>query len=508
MKLSLRAALALAIGGASLPPHLSAAAVGHQASDQSSTDAVDPLIMTFFKQFDEGHYAAALATADGPGFPNDSRERRAIVQSLRGTALLGLKRDKDAHKAFDDARQLGPDLPVVDQLQFEAGLLTDNIPVAASAIDRLIARFPDTARNIASESVWYFLRNEPAGQETRNENRRVLLAELGFGGDDGDELTADAVKILLKRGDTAGASDLLKYIDNPSTVEGMLIQTRFAPLWPTLERLAGPQLETIRNSSVKTAERAVSQDPGNRKLVQSLANALRHAGRLDEAIALGSSLPQTAAAMGDADEDTGWLVNNVALALHQAGRGDEADALFARLSDANISDGGWRVSMHINRLELLVADGKFDAALALMDFTEASARDHGNGYSQQLVRRLRYCTLSGLGRKDEAAKLLPAMLGHAKDAYHATIDGLLCAGDIDRAEQIALTALDDAQFQEQFIRSLQLVPLTDDDPSIWQGKWKILRSRPAIETAFARIGRDMPAAMRMPPTKLPATTAD
>jgi hypothetical protein len=211
--------------------------------------------------------------------------------------------------------------------------------------------------------------------------------------------------------------------------------------------------------------------------------------------------------MADADEDTGWLVNNVAMALHQAGRAEEADALFARLNDAKIPNAGWRVSMEINRVELLVADGKFDRGLALMDATEASARENGNPYSQQLVRRLRYCALSGLGRKGDAAKLLPAMLDHAKDAYHATIDGLLCAGDIDRAEQMALRALGDKKFEEPFVRSLQSIPLPGDDPSIWQGNWKVFHSRPAIQAAFARIGRDLPPAILPTTAKLAATSA-
>lgn len=43
---------------------------------------------------------------------------------------------------------------------------------------------------------------------------------------------------------------------------------------------------------------------------------------------------------------------------------DEADKLFALLNGAAIPDGRWRVSMLINRLELLL--GKPDAAAALV----------------------------------------------------------------------------------------------------------------------------------------------
>ena len=370
MKLSLRvawASLAIAGVGLTLAP-VSATIAAQQPIANNQSEEVDPVISAFFEQLYRRDYEAALASAGKLRLPKDSDAGRALVQSMRGSALLGLKRDKEAQKAFDEAHKLDPNLPVVDQLQFEAGVLIDDIPVAANALDRLIARFPDAVRGLEAEMVWYFLRNEPAEEQARNENRRVLLAKLGFGGNDGDYLTEDAVRILLKGGDVAGAGDFLKYIDEPSIVENMLIQRRFAPLWPTLERLAGPELETIRASSVKTAEDAVAQEPQSRKALQSLANALRHAGRLDDAIELGSRLPPTTAAMADADEDTGWLVNNVAMALHQAGRADEADALFARLNDAKIPDARWRVSMDINRVELLIADGKFDI-VAIVELT-------------------------------------------------------------------------------------------------------------------------------------------
>ena len=255
IKLSLRAAwVSLAMAGAGLTfAPVSAAITGQQPNADNQSDGTDPVISTFFEQFYSHDYEGALASTGNLRFPKDSAAGRALVQSLRGSALFGLKRDKDAQKAFDEAHRLDPDLPVVDQLQFESGLLIDNIPVAANALDRLIGRFPDAARGLEPESVWYFLRNEPAGEQARNENRRVLLAKLGFGGDDGDYLTEDAVRIMLKRGDVAGAGDLLKYVDEPSIVENMLMQRRFAPLWPTLEGLAGPHLEIVRASSVKAA---------------------------------------------------------------------------------------------------------------------------------------------------------------------------------------------------------------------------------------------------------------
>jgi hypothetical protein len=129
---------------------------------------------------------------------------------------------------------------------------------------------------------------------------------------------------------------------------------------------------------------------------------------------------------------------------------------------------------------------------------EPTAKVEGSPYAQQLVRRLRYCTLTQLGRVAEADKYKADLLAHAADAPGATIEGLLCAGDMDGAEQLALTALASPDrekrtaFEEDFVRHLQATPLPQDDPSVWQGRWADLRKRPAIAAAFDRLGRDMP----------------
>jgi hypothetical protein len=90
------------------------------------------------------------------------------------------------------------------------------------------------------------------------------------------------------------------------------------------------------------------------------------------------------------------------------------------------------------------------------------------------------------------------LLAHAKDAPGPTIDGLICAGQLDEAEKLALTSLKEEKFHSDFVRSLQTKPLTSDDPSVWQKGWKQLRDRPAIVAEFIRLGRDMPEHLLAP----------
>jgi tetratricopeptide (TPR) repeat protein len=396
--------------------------------------------------------------------------------------------------------KLSPDDPTAQSALFQGALIVDNYDAAADSIDSLITHFPDSARTLDWDLVSFFLSHEPKGQDQRNEDRRVKLAQIGYQRDSiiGQWRTVDAVKILARRGDDKAAGELLKSVHQPSAFEAMLIQKRYSALWPQLEEAGGKHLERVREAAVTSAEKDYAAAPDDREKLQVYVDALRHAGRFDDAIALKSKLP-SAADMATTDEKTGWVVNSIAYAMLDAGRGDEGDRLFAMLDEPQRTDGGWRVSMIINRLEMLVTSGKFEKAATLIDATEESAKYDGSPFAKQLVRRLRYCILSSLGQKDAAAKVLPEVMAHADDALQATIEGLLCAGDDDKAEQLVLKGLanPDEQkresFEEDFVHALQPVRLTGDDPSVWEDKWKELRKRPAIAAAYAKLGRDLPA---------------
>lgn len=463
-------------------------------------DSAAQIITQYERAMTSGRFADALTSLDKMQLDSANSKGRALVDVMRASALLGLKRDAEAQKLIAESDKLAPQMPEASTGLFLGALLTNHLEIAADALDRMIARFPDVVREVDWQAMRYFIINEPKTDKKRNDDRRIALAQLGYGGDTerGHYMAKGAVDLLVERGDFTAANELLPYVKEPQAVENMLIQKRFAPLWPRLEELAGPHLAKVRDAAVTAAEREYEATPSDEQALANYANTLRHSGRLDDAIALRSKLPASSAAMSSADEDMGWAVNNVAVALHEAGRKEEADQLFALLNDASMPKEYWRVSMKINRLEFLVFDGRFEKALELM---EPTAKVEGSPYAEQLVRRLRYCTLSQLGRTGEADKYKVDLLAHASDAPGPTIDALLCAGDVDGAERVAMTALANpdvekrTDFEQDFVRQLQQHQLTGDDPSVWQGRWAELRKRPAIAAAFDRLGRDMPAAL-------------
>ncbi len=449
-------------------------------------------------------FKQALETAEKVELGPDNRSGRAIISVMRATALFGMKKDDRARSIMADAEKLAPHEPDLFTTLFLGAMVGGRFDVAAEAFDRLISMAPDKVREMDSDLVWEFLRNEPEGQERKNEDRWVALAQLGYGGTSEDELTSEAIGILLKRGEAATAAELLKYLNDPTTIEEMLIQRRYAALWPKLEEVAGPHLQTVAKSALNEAQRDLSKSPDDIEKARFVVDALVDAGQLDEAIAMRSLIPSSREEMSAADQEMGWLVDSMASAYLAADRGEDADALYALLNEADIENGWWRVNMRINRVGALMKAGEFERAVALFDTTQSSANTEGNDYARQLVRRIKFCTFSQMGRKEEAAAVLPELLKHSDDAPGPTVDALLCGGQFDEAEKLVLSRPKKTRFELQLVITLQANPSSLSAPPVWQTSRQVFRQRPAIAAEFDRLGRDLPQQF-MPAGKQVAT---
>jgi tetratricopeptide (TPR) repeat protein len=501
MRTAFRAAvLAALLAGVAVP----APARAEPEVPSSATPSTDPQ-----GDADRAAYDAAvekLTSRDFAGALKSIRSIKADPSNVPGTALIsaveagalfGLKRDGEARRMLDRSMTLGADNAEIGRVIFYIGLMTGSDDMSGQALDRLIAKAPDIARDLDHTMVMMYVRDHPAAKSVANADRVVKLAQISFGGTPhGQYLARDAIRVLLARSDVARAGALVSHIVEPSLLGTMLVTRRYAALWPVLEKHAGPGMASAREILVREARAAYEAKPDDSERLAAMIEALRQSGRLREAIAMRDRLPDTAAAMTGADEDMGWAVNAVAYALHEAGRKDEADALFASLNDRRVDDG-WRISMIINRIEMLVSDGNYARALPLIAPAQALNK---SPYAEQLLRRLKYCALSGLGRKADAAGLLKDMMTHADAAYRPTISALLCAGEVDRAEALALKALQSDDFTDDFVVALQPVAWGNDDPSVWSKRWDELRQRPAIAAAYARLGRDLPTSLVPPPS--------
>jgi tetratricopeptide (TPR) repeat protein len=496
---------ALAFGGQP-QAYVQAASIAAQhiavAEGEAPSDESDLLIDQYHDEMFARRFQDALKTADRIKIRSDKKVGQAVVLAMRASALFGLKKDKEARQLVASAERIAPREPLMLSMLFMGGSASGRNDVAADALDRLIAIAPDEARALDEDLVYRFLREEPEGNEKRNEDRRIALARMGFGGSTGDTLTFSAVKILLKRDDLAGAVELLHYINDIDLFEEMLTAKRYAVLWPTLERLGGAHLQKITTAALADAKSEYDEQPENAERLDTLIDALSDAGFLDEAIALRSKFPATPETMALIDQRTGWAIDTLADVLNYADRGDEADRLYTLLNDTPMEQGSWRVGTMINHAAMMMQNRKFERALALLGRAEEAASKVGNDYSRQLVRRLKYCTLSRLGRTAEANAFRPDLLSHAADAPGPTIEALLCAGEVDEAEKLFLTSVQEERLHRNFIALLAAKSLAHDNPSLQTILWREFRKRPAVDTEFNRIGRDLPEELReLPPEK-------
>lgn len=422
---------------------------------------------------------------------------------LRGTALYVLGRVAEGDAAFDAAERLLPDEPHIAEVRFSLTCAIGDLPRATAALDHLLSAFPDVARGESTDLIFRFLHAlRQTGKADEADRLTVALARIGYGGDDvatRDEMAKSAATIALKAGDSDTARTLATRVTAPGTLIALLTDRRFEALWDPIAAQAGPHLERARALAVADAERNFAATP-TMAARRALIAIDRQTRRYAQADRLGAEVGADAASLAALDEVGGWVVNDHALTLHSLGRRDGAEARFAALLALPIAERPWLISMLINRLELLVRDKRYAEALPHLDAADRAAASYGSGYARQLLRRLRVCTLAGLGRKAEAEAALTDTLSHAADAPGPTIDALLCTGRDDEAATRLAALLADDEHREDAIDAVQ-PPDTrvEEDPSLWTEGYTRIASRPVVAAALAKVGRVLPEALRPPP---------
>lgn len=477
---------ALVIAGPVAPPSIAAQAVAEQ-QDDSLYERVMAAIIAGQAETVLPELASAAAAARKSG--DDNAE--GLVVGLRANALLSAGRREDARKAFDLSAQLTKEQGFPNYLRFLISVDKKEWQDASTALDRLVGYYPDIVRTIEPRSVYFYFAENKGTSEDHLDDQRIGLAEIGYAGADGVFLTLNAIAVLMKRGEAARAAELTPFVDDVRRLQEALVDRKYEPLWPAFERNAGERSALAAASHIRRTKSAADENPEDKSRLSNLVSALSTAGQTEEALAIGAKVGATPTELAALVEDLAWVVNEHALALHRAGKKAEAERRYSELIAAN-SSKPWIVNMVINRLELLVQDGNNAAADGLLSHAEAAAATFGNPYARQLVRRLKLCNAVALGKNDAVSALVADLHKHAADAEAATIEGLLCAGDLDGAETIALKQFADPEKVTAVLASLQRKPLSRDDPSLWTTNWAKLRTRPAIEAAFAKAGRDLP----------------
>ncbi|MEH3098661.1 hypothetical protein [Sphingomonas adhaesiva] len=214
-------------------------------------------------------------------------------------------------------------------------------------------------------------------------------------------------------------------LDTLAPIVAVLADQRLAPLWPVLERWAGPDLTLARDAMLtrtkasweqrRASTRAAQPSQGAvRKPIRALlqyAVALQDAGRFAEAAALLRAQRDLQPVKSEWDRSE-WITLSINLANVMAGAGDREGAI-AVLEQASVRLKGspYAINADLNRAAMLAEGGRYEAALSAVEAAVAAfAGASGHGAEVPGARLqfdwIRACALRGLGREAEAATLM------------------------------------------------------------------------------------------------------
>jgi len=384
----------------------------------------------------------------------------------------------------------------------------------AAAADTLIAvakRGHDAIAPLPSE-LWRELYRRLS---RANDTDRTLALDLallgahfdaGFGADGLNGFAARSVLGLTEHGRLTQARALLAQVQEPQSLSQMLVDRRYAAMWPAIEARANPDFTAIEANWIGITARESAAEPQNFRRLTALGAALRGAGRRAELIALVEPLtgsPDRAAArLGLAPgavalDDYGWAVNEYAYAFAHSGRAPEADRVFADLVDMGMERAPQLVGMIINRAELLLAAGRFDNALNALAAAEPLDRT-ASVYGQMWAWRIRVCALHALGRDAQAADPLARMAAAKADNWSAYTAAMLCLDRPDAVETALLACLADERFRAEALAEVQdtQTPARLPFEAVLHARLAAVVARPTVATAIERWGRLLPPALR------------
>jgi hypothetical protein len=239
---------------------------------------------------------------------------------------------------------------------------------------------------------------------------------------------------------------------------------------------ANPQLLALINNVI--GDLLLLEEPG-----QALQLADQTLGRLRAAPA-GRTPPFT-----DGASQLNWTYDERARALRSLGRWGEALAQ-ERAGAALAENGAVNVSQQINLAGgYLLPQGRAADALAALQTLDLRMTSPVGAAQAHAVRA---CAYAQLGRADALAAELDYLTAHESDAPDATLRGLLCANDADRAAAEII-----ARLKDPFRRDTMLVDLCHFDPrpaatpweTQFQARLQAVAARIDVQAAVGSVGR-------------------
>jgi tetratricopeptide (TPR) repeat protein len=442
-----------------------------------------------------------------PSLLNEMAKRPKLSRPVAGARLYSQYICAWTEGRYKDAYQLSSQLEAAtgvslgDDIRFVLATSAEEYPAAASHIIKM-AVAPDGS-TFGRMEIGYFWELSRQLVRNKHDEARTKMFRAVADSPHWEKLTPEArsgiaqetIILDAKSGSYARAETLSRELQGPYPFFELLAHRTIEPIWPLLEKIAGPNMQLIADADVALKAEIYNRDKSDRKAFQHYAHALHFAGKFEDAIALVQTLDHSPKALLKATEDDLWAMNIEGYALDSLGRKTEAEAVFDKIAALpfDAERKGWLVNFVINRASRLVGMGQWEKGLAASMLAHEITEKSGTPFAKMLVRKARICALVNLGRSAEAAPLLTEAYDRRADTFVSAAEAHLCAGQDDNAAAIVLEALNDPNHVYSMVEELQ-----GKDFEIFYAREILpslrdrVKQRPEIATAFNAVARDLP----------------
>ena len=304
----------------------------------------------------------------------------------------------------------------------------------------------------------------------------------------------------LERGNRAVALKMVQEVSDIDHFYPLLIDRRYQPIWPEIERRVGPHMSFVADDFVRFSKQELAEEPDNRWAFGDVVRSLVVAGRNREAIAIFQTLPKDPQSVAKYQPGDVWATNAAAVALDREGRTAEADEAYDRLTQVSVETNPWMLSLLNIRAGRLIDQERWVNAMAASKDHLAMAERYGGPYQQSFAAANVICAATRL-QSDPLVERANAILLLNSDKFPiAAAIAALCRNDKITAHKLVLAAL-----ASEDSRSLALINMQPP------GAYKLpvaMRSAlpnlsdfvmgdPELQAAFNRYGRILPSELHL-----------
>ena len=474
--------------------------------DSVTWDAIRPEIeksVPLMAKSDQGSKLEALSLLTAlSGKVSQPSPAAGLVDGLKGALLSELRRPQAALAALQSATAQYDGNPEVFRIWIAYELDLGTAQSVAKALQRTRAAQPKIVTMLDERWVQAAMQKSqalaPDKRQSVREDICIALSDAGWQQAPrtafGSQMVGCALAAHSLRGEKAETGAALA---NEPPVDALLtlaIDRRHQSLWPEIDRIGKDGFRASLERDAARAATAAKATPKDYQAATYQMQTLRALGRFQEALVAGKALAEDKAQLEVVGGDAFWLANEYARNLQALGRHDEAIAAIDGVIALGLDRYPDLVSMAINRGDMLLSAGRYQAVVDAMADLEARHFDRISAYGKMWVWANRACALRALGR-DEDARVLDAKLATSpNDNWSAATAAAACRNDTDAVAGMLVTRLRGSDSRPAalglFITFDGRETLSPFDKKMRQTVANA-RAKPEVQAEFAKYGRSI-----------------